>query len=92
MGELLKFKCKKCSLNFSWREGGGFNFDMLHCNDCGKEKEVKTNNNPEIKITPLKECKYCGGGGRFIPDAPIRCPKCREIHDLIDGRVEVLYD
>ena len=40
MGERYGAICKECGHHFSVDEGGGFFFHLLHCNKCGKDKDV----------------------------------------------------
>ena len=87
MGQLLKFKCKTCFSEFDWNDGGGFTFNILHCDKCGKEKKAKTKQDiPESKLK-FTNCKC---GGKYLLNAPIRCSKCKMIHNLDDGVLELL--
>jgi hypothetical protein len=40
MGSSTGFICKACASRFSVRSGGGFFFDLLHCDTCGAAKGV----------------------------------------------------
>ena len=40
MGSVSSYICRACGAHFMSRDGGGFFFDMLHCDTCGATKEV----------------------------------------------------
>ena len=40
MGSMESMECKDCDTEFSWSEGGGFTFHLLHCERCGEERSV----------------------------------------------------
>ena len=40
MGSSSGYICKSCETRFKVSEGGGFFFDMLHCETCGNRKSV----------------------------------------------------
>ncbi len=40
MGHTAGYVCKACGTRFSVRHGGGFFFDLLYCEDCGKARSV----------------------------------------------------
>ncbi len=40
MGQISGHVCGKCGKRFSVRDGGGFFFDMLHCDRCGRAQSV----------------------------------------------------
>ena len=40
MGQATGQTCTVCGTRFGLREGGGFFFDMLHCDVCGQPKHV----------------------------------------------------
>ncbi len=40
MGSASSYICKACGAHFMARSGGGFFFDMLHCDTCGKDRSV----------------------------------------------------
>ncbi|MFH1551031.1 MAG: hypothetical protein ABIH04_10790 [Planctomycetota bacterium] len=40
MGTEYRAKCRKCGRNFTVRTGGGFVFELLHCDRCGKERSI----------------------------------------------------
>ena len=40
MGSASGFICKACGARFTIRSGGGFYFDLLHCDTCGADGSV----------------------------------------------------
>lgn len=40
MGSASGFICRACGARFTVRSGGGFFFDLLHCDTCGKAESV----------------------------------------------------
>lgn len=40
MGSALDYICRTCGIHFMARSGGGFMFDLLHCDTCGATKSV----------------------------------------------------
>jgi hypothetical protein len=40
MGSLAGYICRACGTRFSVSEGGGFFFDLLHCDICGESRSV----------------------------------------------------
>jgi hypothetical protein len=40
MGSASGHICRACGTRFTLRSGGGFYFDLLHCNTCGEAKSV----------------------------------------------------
>lgn len=73
MGYCYKLRCPKYTHEFEWREGSGKEFDVLHCDKCGKEL-----------LTTDRYLEYCNikceCGGYFDKEVPIICPFCgREV-------------
>ena len=70
MGYLYKLSCPRCNQKFVWREGSGKEFDVLHCDKCGKEL-----------LTTDKFLEYCNikcdCGGYYEKEVPIICQNCR---------------
>ena len=89
MGQLLKFKCKECDSEFEWSDGGGFAYNILHCDKCGKEKKIKIKQDISTADENIINCKC---GGKYLLNAPTRCPKCKAINKLDDGVLKLLYD
>ncbi len=40
MGSTTVFKCRGCRKKFGVQSGGGFFFDLLHCDTCGTARSV----------------------------------------------------
>ena len=40
MGSATSYICKSCGTRFMARDGGGFFFDLLHCDACGATKSI----------------------------------------------------
>jgi hypothetical protein len=40
MGSQISYECQACGTRFQANEGGGFFFDLLHCDRCGAAKSV----------------------------------------------------
>lgn len=98
MGREYETKCTKCDFTFSAREGPGMFFRLLHCVQCGKEKQVGTDKMCSIRTVErghrLVETilDRCPCGGSFTADAPPRCPKCGSVGIEDTGGMERLYD
>lgn len=41
MGSASGYVCRACGATFTVRDGGGFFFDLLHCDRCGRTMSVK---------------------------------------------------
>lgn len=69
MGICYKVNCPHCNDEFEWRESSGKEFDVLHCDKCGKEL-----------LTTDRYLEYCNikceCGGYFDKEVPIICPNC----------------
>jgi hypothetical protein len=78
LGESFDARCKACGTLFNVSIGGGFNFDMLHCEVCGKaasrDRLKKIDTDDAEEGAPWGRC---GCGGELSHDAPPRCPTCR---------------
>ena len=40
MGSATGYICRTCEAHFTARDGGGFMFDLLHCDACGATRSV----------------------------------------------------
>lgn len=47
-------KCKNCNAEFEVSIGGGFFFDLLRCDKCGKTKSVSFDDIPELHERYIK--------------------------------------
>ena len=54
MGSSTGYICKDCNTHFSVRDGGGFFFDMLHCDRCGGARSVSHKDLGEIHLGFVK--------------------------------------
>ena len=61
MGKEYQAKCKKCDYKFQVKVGGGFYFHVLHCDKCGKDKEISFDEIGEPHLQYLKGLNgsYC---------------------------------
>lgn len=75
MGSYTKIKCPGCGKVYEWSEGEGFTTRILHCDRCGKKKQMKLNAKYAV------EDLVCKCGGSFSEDAPIRCPECKAVFE-----------
>lgn len=104
MGTQFEASCNQCDTKFVVREGGGFDFFLLHCDQCGHEKEVKE---AEVRVymaakkepLPIKQeveqyvppCSIDGGVYRL--KARARCPKCHSNdYSMVDGSRVLHYE
>jgi len=100
MGMSFGVICKGCGHKYMVNIGGGFFFDLLHCDTCGAEKSVersfrrglpkgRSGDIPNKKLKPQK----CGCGGRFSERASARCPVCKSPDYKEDPNGEqIMYD
>jgi hypothetical protein len=58
MGREFQAKCNNCGHRFTVRAGGGFFFHLLHCEKCGREKDVSFK---ELGEDHLRYLKGLGG-------------------------------
>lgn len=106
MGTAYDATCQQCGHRFEVHEGGGFFFHLLHCDMCGRTKNISFDevreSAPEDGSETASPFDYetveamagqCRCGGAFRMDAPARCPKCRssDLKQEPDGNV-VMYD
>ena len=75
MGSSFDARCKECGHVSEVSEGGGFEFDMLHCEICGKP-EGRHRGKFALASEPAP-WGQCSCGGALSRNAPSRCPKCR---------------
>jgi DNA-directed RNA polymerase subunit M/transcription elongation factor TFIIS len=82
--------CNKCGKEFYVSDGGGFRFEMLHCDKCGREKSVSHSSTDMEKIWNGQRIP-CRCGGSFTGNAPPRCPRCKST-DFTYGGIMTCYD
>lgn len=99
MGTLYSSRCNNCGATFETSEGGGFVFELLRCDACGKEKSVSLirlggkqadRSGERYRQRMEKAAGRCRCGGQFRLDAPPRCPACRSTDLTSSGIAE--YD
>jgi hypothetical protein len=54
MGSASGFICKACDAGFTIRQGGGFFFDLLHCDACGAARSVRHQDLRDIHLRFVK--------------------------------------
>lgn len=54
MGSASGYLCRTCGTRFQVRTGGGFHFDLLHCDTCGKAKNIGHHELGEIHLRFVK--------------------------------------
>ena len=54
MGSASSFICRTCGTHFMARSGGGFYFDLLHCDACGATQSVSHQDLGEIHLGFVK--------------------------------------
>ena len=91
MGSSFDARCRACDETFTVSKGGGFTFQLQHCDTCGKERALPTFQKLEAVVDEAGVEGKCGCGGRFTFDAPPRCPKCRST-DYEDLGNHIDYD
>ena len=78
MGSLHGVICQACGTTFSVRDGGGFFFDLLHCDACGRDTSVSHQDLGDIHL------RYIKGLGR--PYAMARADMDRRNPGGVPGR------
>ena len=91
MGQSFDARCGSCGSVFTARIGGGFTFDLLHCERCGKELVRERHQAMSDGIDDALERDRCGCGGSFSAEAPPRCPTCRSERFEVVGN-HICYD
>ena len=78
MGSASSFICRTCGTHFMARDGGGFMFDLLHCDTCGATTSVSHQELGDIHLGFVK--------GLPGPYAVARAAKDRRIQAEYPGR------
>ena len=83
--------CKGCGTKFPVHEGSGMIAIPFHCDGCGKEWWWEFGDGgPMGKQADPPPCEC---GGRFMVEAPPRCPECRSAEFDRDPEGEsMIYD
>ncbi len=77
MGSISGHICGRCGEHFSIRDGGGFLFDLLHCDRCGAPQSVSHQELDDIHLRFVK--------GLSTPYAVARARFDREIQATYPG-------
>ncbi len=93
MGSAGSATCRECGHSFSIVIGGGFEFQMFFCEDCGYGNSILHGRQliPDLPDDPgcVGHCGRCRGG-RVTREASPRCFRCRstnlemELGTLVD--------
>ena len=78
MGSASSFICRACGTPFMARDGGGFLFDLLHCDACGETRSVSHEELGDIHLGFVK--------GLPGPYAVSRMRLDRQIKDTYRGQ------
>lgn len=101
MGTQWRVTCRQCGTRFEARDGGGFAFHMLHCEQCGREHAVDEQqmgttfraDGPALDAWIVTNIMPCLCGGRFTLDAKARCPRCKsDDWDESNAEPDIEYD
>ena len=90
MGTEYEVICNKCDCHFIVSDGGGFFFHLLHCDKCGKEKDISFEEIGEPHLRYLKGLSgpYCVASSdhdKFIRENYPGAPLTRnEYHRIIE--------
>jgi hypothetical protein len=57
MGSSTGYICKRCETHFGARSGGGFYFDELHCDQCGRTESIGHKELGDIHLRYVKGLK-----------------------------------
>lgn len=99
MGRSFDAICQGCGTQFVVIEGPGMRFFLRHCDQCGREKAVSTDEIIAAHLswddgTGINELAgKCSYGGSYDVNAKARCPECRSNNYIMppDGRHN-MYD
>ena len=79
MGSANSVICRACGKHFQVRSGGGFFFDLLHCDACGRDRSVRHQDLGAAHLGFVKGLK--------TPYAVARAPMDRDIQEKYPGPV-----
>lgn len=72
MGTRTQHQCRSCGTSFEVEEGGGFVFDILHCDRCGDARRVGHEEMGDIHLRYVKGLDVPYAIVRAASDARIR--------------------
>lgn len=78
MGQAGPTKCEACGHEFELWTGGGFEAQIVFCEECGRGTSVFHFKKPlgdGDETAVVGSCSHCSGSLRL--NAPPRCPGCR---------------
>jgi rubrerythrin len=78
MGSGTGYQCRTCGTRFEAEEGGGFFFDLLHCDGCGRADSVAHSEMGDVHLAYVKGLK--------TPYAIARAEMDREIQQTHQGQ------
>jgi hypothetical protein len=73
----VEYQCKRCDGQFVVKAGGGFFFDVLHCEKCGRDRSVRHADMGDVHLAFVK--------GLPGPYAVTRAAMDREIQATYPG-------
>jgi hypothetical protein len=94
MGQITAYSCTACGDAFRIREGGGFFFDMLHCDQCGLARSISHQDLGDIHLRFVKGLKTPYATARWRLDRDIQAnypgkPLSRdEYHSAAESMIE----
>ncbi|MFN8630052.1 MAG: hypothetical protein U0838_06910 [Chloroflexota bacterium] len=94
MGSISIYTCTACGADFRVADGGGFFFDRLHCDACGKSKSVTHRDLGDIHLRFVKGLRTPYALARAAMDRDIQAnypgePITRaEYHALAEATLE----
>lgn len=65
MGSASGYICRTCGTRFQVRSGGGFFFDLLHCEACGEAKSVGHQRRGGIETRKPRACSMTDSAKAF---------------------------
>ena len=87
MGTRRSVFCNDCEHEYEVSFGGGFTFELLRCEKCGRDGTID-----RAAVTPGVETE-CECGGRMTLTGAPRCPICRSTsHRDDESSGFTLYD
>jgi hypothetical protein len=108
MGYTAEAKCRECGEKFEFKQGGGFAFHLVRCDQCGETKDISFEEFGEHHILarerrgkPISEDEY--NAAVDLVAGPCKCkgkytlnapPRCPKCRsrNISQGRITVCYD
>ncbi len=75
MGEIFRVVCQQCGRDFEIEDGGGFFYEVLYCEKCGRKRSVDRDMSDEESLL-IERAGPCRCGGTFSLQARPRCLQC----------------